>query len=116
MTSLYDTALNGMMVGQKASDLDQMYRDRKAAGAHLEAELLLKIGVAMMDLESAERQAAREYQGLVKAGARYDQNPSVSNAEWLTIYANKIAQHAAEAQAAYSQVGGLWSLWKLTQA
>lgn len=116
MTSLYETALNGMMVGQKASDLDQMYADRKAAGAHLEAALLLKIGVEMEDIQSAERQANSAYRNLRQVGDQFNENPSVSNAEWLTHYANEVAKFAARAHAAYGKVGELWSLWKLTQA
>jgi len=116
MTSLYETALNGMMVGQKASDLDQMYKDRKAAGAELEAALLLKIGVEMEEIASAERMAARAAQNLAQHLKQFAENPSASNAEWLAHDGTEVHKFTARAQASYSKVGELWSLWKLTQA
>jgi hypothetical protein len=115
MTSLYETAINGMMVGTKASDLNQAYLDRKAAGAHLEAELLLKIGVEMAELESAERLAQRDALNLGNALARFQDNPSISNSEWLTHYAAGADKNTRNAQAAYSKVGELWALYKMTQ-
>lgn len=115
MTSLYETAINGLGLGTKASDLDQMTKDADAAGHKVEAEMLLQIGVALVELQSAERRAASSAEGLARALARFQDNQSVSKAEWITARATEIERSTRDAQSIYSRIGAMWRLYQMTQ-
>lgn len=114
MTSLYEIAINGLGVGSKAEDLQQMYKDHE--GYPLAQAILMDLMMKLDDLERSTRAAARESRALAEAVARFQVNQNVSNAEWLTNHADKVEKYTREAQAAYSAVGQAWRLWQLQTA
>lgn len=107
--NLYETALNGLGLGSKAEDIERMYKD--FAGNELAQAILLDINMKLDDLRRATMQAASEAKGLAEAVARYQDNPDISNAEWLGHYAKKVEERQREAQLAYTAVGQAWRLW-----
>lgn len=114
MTSLYETALNGLGLGTKLEDLDKMIANH--AGDAMAHALLLGVGMAMTELESNERQARQAASSLQDAVARFNGNPTLSNAEWMSSYASKVEQYSRQAQAAYTTVGAQWRLWTMYSA
>ena len=109
--NLYETALNGLGLGTKAEELDQMYKDHE--GYELAQALIMNMQMALDDLKRAESQAAREARQLGEAMARFQANATVSNSEWLTTHANRVEKYTREAQTAYTRVGEAWRLWQL---
>jgi hypothetical protein len=108
-TTLLETALNGMGLGTKISDIDQMYADHK--GNKLAQAILLDLSMALEDLRRAESQQAAVAKSLRTALERFEANPTVSNAEWLAQYGQKIERHAREAQTEYQRIGKTWRMW-----
>lgn len=113
MTSLYETAINGLSIGTKNEDINKAFKDLKEAGNELGAALMLEIGMKLDDLKRAEDQAQAAAKSLRSSLTNFEMNPSVTNAEWLTSYAGKAEGYAKDAQAAYAALGQAWSLWKL---
>lgn len=109
MTNLLETALNGMGLGSKISDIDKLYADH--AGNKLAQAILLDLSMALEDLRRAESQQAAAAKSLRTALERFEANPTVSNAEWLAQYGRTVEQHAREAQTEYQRVGKMWRLW-----
>jgi len=107
--TLLETALNGMGMGTKIADIEQMYTDHR--GNKLAEMLLLDLNMALMDLSRAESMQAAAARSLRTALDRFDANPTVSNAQWLAQYGRKVEQHAREAHSEYLRVGKLWRLW-----
>ena len=109
MNTLLEIALNGMGLGTKVSDIEQMYEDHK--GNDLAEMLLLDLVVALEDLRRAETMQTNTVSSLDTALERFRANPTVSNAEWLTKYGADAERHARQAHAEYLRVGKLWRLW-----
>lgn len=110
-TTLLETALNGMGLGTKISDIEQMYTDHKQQGDELAAMLLLDLCMALEDLARAERMQTGAINDTARYLANFQANPTISNAEWLSLGAKKAEQHAREAHAEYTRVGNIWRIW-----
>lgn len=108
MTSLYETALNGMGLGTTYHDVDRMVADYRSAGRNAEADLLLEISIHLMELSRAEGQQRAVATALERATKEFGENPTADRAGWLVEYANRAQKATADARAAYAIVGILW--------
>jgi hypothetical protein len=111
MTSLYETAINGIGIGTKREELDTMYRDHE--GFPLAQALILNLGMALDDLQRAERMGAQALRSLTDAVERCRVNQTVSQAEWIVKYAREVQDYAREAATAYARTGEAFRVWKI---
>ncbi len=111
MSSLYETALNGMGLGTNIDDINRLIKDHE--GQTLKYAILISIGMGLDDLKRAEGRAQRSAKILRSYLASFEANPTVSNAEWLAKYARETEDYTRQAQAAYQAVGAAFRLWAL---
>jgi len=111
MTSLHETALNGL--GITEVQLSLMIKGQQESGKQLEAALLMEIGVLLADLTSAETSQRGAAQSLASATAAFQDNPTVDRAESMVHYAQRVQKYTLEAQNAYKAIGKAWRLFKM---
>jgi hypothetical protein len=109
--SLYQTALNGMMLGTSQHDVDRMYQDASDGHRDGEAHLLLQISIALMDLARAESEQAAIASSLERAAQEFAARPTADRADWCRTYAERAVKVTAEARSAYALIGTLWSAY-----
>lgn len=108
MTSLYETALNGMGLGTTYHDVDRMVEDFRKAGRTAEADLLLEISIHLMELSRVEGQQRAVAVALERAAKEFRENPTADRADWLVEYANRAQKATTDARSAYAIIGVLW--------
>lgn len=111
MNNLLETALNGMGLGTKVSDIEKMYEDHKQQGDEFAATLLLDLIIGLEDLRREETLQANTLSSLDTAMERFRANPTVHAAETLSRYGAEVEKHARAAHTEYVRVGKLWRLW-----